>query len=31
LIIHNIGDGTRIEDRLLEFQLAGHFRHVPKV
>lgn len=31
LIIHNVGDGTRIEDRLLEFQLTGHFRYVPKV
>jgi len=30
LIIHNIGDGTRVEDRLLEFQLTGHFRYVPK-
>jgi uncharacterized protein len=26
LIIHNIGDGTREEDRLLEFQLTGHYR-----
>ncbi len=26
LVIHNIGDGTREEDRLLEFKITGHFR-----
>ena len=26
LIIHNIGAGTREEDRLFEFKLTGHFR-----
>jgi uncharacterized protein len=30
LIIHNIGDGTRVEDRLLDYQLTGHFRYAPK-
>jgi hypothetical protein len=29
LVIHNIGQGTREEDRLFEFPLTGHFR--PKV
>jgi uncharacterized protein YijF (DUF1287 family) len=27
LIIHNIGQGARAEDRLFEFQLTGHFRY----
>jgi uncharacterized protein YijF (DUF1287 family) len=26
LIIHNIGQGTREEDRLFEFELTGHYR-----
>jgi uncharacterized protein YijF (DUF1287 family) len=26
LVIHNIGSGTQEEDRLLEFELTGHFR-----
>ena len=26
LIIHNIGQGARAEDRLFEFELTGHFR-----
>ncbi len=26
LVIHNIGSGTREEDRLFEFQLTGHYR-----
>ncbi|MGD7654278.1 MAG: DUF1287 domain-containing protein [Verrucomicrobiales bacterium] len=26
LVIHNIGGGTREEDRLFEFKLTGHFR-----
>ena len=26
LIIHNIGQGARVEDRLFEFELTGHFR-----
>lgn len=29
LIIHNIGSGTRIEDRLFEFKIVGHFRYFP--
>jgi uncharacterized protein YijF (DUF1287 family) len=28
LVIHNIGAGTREEDRLFEFPLTGHFRPV---
>lgn len=27
LIIHNIGSGTRIEDRLFEWKITGHFRY----
>lgn len=27
LVIHNIGQGARAEDRLFEFQLTGHFRY----
>ncbi|MDB6071670.1 MAG: hypothetical protein JWL81_2841, partial [Verrucomicrobiales bacterium] len=26
MIIHNIGQGTREEDRLFEFPITGHFR-----
>ncbi len=26
LIIHNIGSGTRVEDRLFEWKVTGHFR-----
>ena len=29
LIIHNIGAGTRIEDRLFDFRINGHFRFNP--
>ncbi len=29
LIIHNIGAGTQIEDRLFEFKIVGHFRYFP--
>ena len=29
LIIHNIGAGTQIEDRLLDFKITGHFRFSP--
>lgn len=29
LIVHNIGSGTRLEDRLLEFPLTGHYRFKP--
>ncbi len=29
LVIHNIGGGTREEDRLLEFKLTGHYRLKP--
>lgn len=27
LIIHNIGSGTRAEDRLFEWKITGHFRY----
>ena len=27
LIIHNIGSGTQIEDRLFEWKITGHFRY----
>jgi uncharacterized protein len=30
LIIHNIGSGTREEDRLFEFKLTGHYRIPPQ-
>ena len=26
LVIHNIGQGARAEDRLFEFELTGHYR-----
>jgi hypothetical protein len=26
LIVHNIGEGTRVEDRLFEFPITGHYR-----
>lgn len=29
LIVHNIGAGTRLEDRLFEFPLTGHYRYRP--
>ena len=29
LIVHNIGDGTRIEDVLFRWQPVGHFRYFP--
>ena len=29
LVVHNIGAGTRIEDRLFEFRISGHFRFAP--
>ena len=27
-VVHNIGGGARIEDRLFEFQLTGHYRYL---
>jgi hypothetical protein len=30
LVIHNIGGGTREEDRLFEFKITGHFRVAPR-
>lgn len=29
MVIHNIGGGTRLEDRLFTFELIGHFRFPP--
>lgn len=29
LVVHNIGAGTRLEDRLFAFTLNGHFRFAP--
>jgi len=29
LIIHNIGDGAQLEDRLFEFPHTGHYRYAP--
>ena len=29
LLIHNIGSGTKIEDRLFAFKIVGHFRYLP--
>lgn len=31
MIVHNIGAGTRVEDRLFEFDITGHYRLTPKV
>lgn len=30
LVVHNIGAGTRIENRLFTFDIAGHFRFAPE-
>ncbi len=29
MVVHNIGAGTQIEDRLFEFRISGHFRLAP--
>ena len=29
MIIHNIGSGARVEDRLFDFRIVGHFRYLP--
>jgi len=31
LVVHNIGAGTQIEDRLFEFRISGHFRVAPGI
>ena len=31
LVIHNIGAGTRLEDRLFDFPITGHYRFEPGV
>lgn len=31
MIVHNIGAGTRVEDRLFEFEITGHYRLTPEV
>jgi uncharacterized protein YijF (DUF1287 family) len=30
LIVHNIGQGPRIEDRLFAFKITGHYRYLPE-
>jgi hypothetical protein len=30
LIIHNIGEGTRLEDILFRFEITGHYRYFPE-
>jgi hypothetical protein len=30
LIVHNIGDGPKLEDRLFEFKITGHYRYTGK-
>ncbi|MCC2110623.1 MAG: DUF1287 domain-containing protein, partial [Hyphomicrobiales bacterium] len=29
MIVHNIGQGARHEDRLFEFPITGHYRYPP--
>jgi uncharacterized protein YijF (DUF1287 family) len=29
MLVHNIGAGTQLEDRLFEFQITGHYRFKP--
>ncbi|MDP2877551.1 MAG: DUF1287 domain-containing protein [Holophaga sp.] len=29
-IVHNIGNGTRIEDHLFSYKITGHFRYSPR-
>lgn len=29
LVIHNIGSGTMLEDRLFDFTITGHYRYLP--
>lgn len=29
LVVHNVGDGTQLEDRLFEYRLTGHYRYRP--
>ncbi|RZS82385.1 hypothetical protein EV217_3204 [Phyllobacterium myrsinacearum] len=31
LVVHNIGAGTKLEDRLFEFRITGHFRYAPRL
>ena len=31
MIVHNIGAGTQVEDRLFEFEITGHYRLTPEV
>ncbi|QND51127.1 DUF1287 domain-containing protein [Phyllobacterium sp. 628] len=30
LLVHNIGSGTKLEDRLFEFKITGHYRYRPQ-
>ena len=29
LVVHNVGDGTQLEDKLFEYRLTGHYRYTP--
>ena len=31
MVVHNIGAGTQVEDRLIEFPINGHYRLTPAV
>lgn len=31
MVVHNIGAGTRVEDRLFEHEITGHYRLTPEV
>lgn len=31
MVVHNIGAGTQVEDRLFEFEITGHYRLTPEV
>lgn len=30
LVIHNIGEGAKLEDRLFEYAVTGHYRYLPR-
>jgi uncharacterized protein YijF (DUF1287 family) len=30
LIVHNIGEGPKLEDMLFTYQISGHYRFIPK-
>lgn len=31
LVVHNIGDGARVEDILFRYEITGHYRYLPQV